>query len=83
MNQSKADLEESKNFVNNLTEFEKINLSVLRIGNSLYSRVGKNEQDIISGYEYYITHDDSQYIRVQAIKEIINIIERRIKNKHL
>ena len=56
--------------------------AIVRIGNSLYTKMEKSEEEIINGFEYFLLDEDS-YIRVQALKGIIYVIEKRIKNKHL
>ena len=56
--------------------------AVVRIGNSLYTKMEESEDDVISGFEYFLS-DEDPYMRVQALKGIIYTIEKRIKNKHL
>lgn len=56
--------------------------AIVRIGNSLYTKMEASEEEIIDGFEYLLSDEDS-YMRVQAIQGIIYTIEKRIKNKHL
>ena len=39
--------------------------AIVRIGNSLYTKMEASEEEIIYGFEYLLSDEDS-YIRVQA-----------------